>query len=78
MRLKELKQYFRDGQVSLARKSLALVAILYGVMPLDLIPDVIPVVGWLDDAGVLAAVLAFIWRDVKKHAALKLESSTPR
>ncbi len=68
MRLKDVGQYFRDRQVSLWRKSLVLFAAAYAVMPVDAIPDVIPVFGWLDDVGVIAAVAAFIWRDVKRHA----------
>ena len=35
----------------------ALGAIIYLVSPIDLIPDVIPIVGWLDDAAVITAVL---------------------
>ena len=69
MKLQDISGYFRDGQVSWVRKSLVLLAALYGVMPLDAIPDVIPFFGWLDDAGVIAAVAAFLWRDVKRHAA---------
>ncbi|MBS1149041.1 MAG: hypothetical protein H6Q89_739 [Myxococcaceae bacterium] len=77
MKLQDVSRYFRDGQVSLAKKSLAFLAALYGVMPLDAIPDVLPMVGWLDDVGVIAAVTAYIWRDVKKHAAARLASSNP-
>lgn len=33
---------------------IVLLALLYVISPLDLIPDVIPVIGWLDDLGVLA------------------------
>lgn len=36
------------------RAIITLLALLYIVSPLDLIPDVIPLVGWLDDLGVLA------------------------
>ena len=78
MTLRQVKAYFRDGRVSLARKSLALLAVAYGVMPLDAVPDMIPLFGWLDDAGVLAAVTAFIWRDVKRHAARLAASSPPQ
>ena len=74
MRLKDVGQYFRDRQVSLWRKSLVLFAAAYAVMPLDAIPDIYPVIGWLDDLGVVTAVAAFIWRDVKRHA---LASTTP-
>lgn len=50
------------GQGLLSPRNLLLLggAILYFVCPLDVIPDVIPVVGWLDDLGVLALVLRFI------------------
>lgn len=77
MKLQDLRQYFRDGQVSLMRKGLVVFAGLYAVMPFDLVFDGIPVLGLLDDAGVIAAVAAFLWRDVKKHAAARLASSNP-
>lgn len=35
-------------------------ALLYLVSPLDCIPDIIPVVGWLDDIGVLALAISFV------------------
>ncbi len=77
MKLQQVRQYFRDGQVSLARKSLAAFAVAYAVMPIDLLPElVLGPVGLLDDVGVLAAVTAFIWRDVKRHAA-RLAAATP-
>ncbi len=42
----------------------ALAGILYFVDPLDVIPDPIPVIGYLDDATVLALVLHFIRKDI--------------
>lgn len=77
MKLDDVRQYFRDGQISLLRKSLVVWAALYAVMPFDLVFDGIPVLGLLDDAGILAATAAFVWRDVKKHATARLASSTP-
>lgn len=37
----------------LVQAAIAAIAVLYGLSPLDLIPDMIPVLGIIDDAGVL-------------------------
>lgn len=36
-----------------------LVQLLYTASPIDIVPDVVPVLGWLDDAGLFVVVLAF-------------------
>lgn len=48
------------------RVVISVLAMLYVISPLDLIPDLIPVVGWLDDLGVLvwAARQVFFNKDV--------------
>ena len=38
---------------------LAIAALIYFVSPIDLIPDFIPVVGYLDDVAVISFVAAF-------------------
>lgn len=47
----------------------ATAGVVYFVDPLDLIPDPIPVIGYLDDATVLAFVLRFIRKDVERFLA---------
>jgi uncharacterized membrane protein YkvA (DUF1232 family) len=47
----------------------AIAGVLYFVDPLDLIPDPIPVIGYLDDATVLAFVLRAIRKDVERFLA---------
>ncbi len=42
-------------------------AILYFVNPLDIIPDFIPVIGYIDDLAVLAVALKFIGVDLDKY-----------
>ena len=44
----------------------ALAAIVYFVNPLDVVPDVIPFVGYVDDAAVLAFVLRMIAGDLSR------------
>lgn len=41
--------------------------LLYVLSPVDLIPDFIPVIGYLDDAAVLAACLKFTKFDVEEY-----------
>jgi uncharacterized membrane protein YkvA (DUF1232 family) len=69
MNLVHLRRYLESPFVPRWRKLLGLLAAVYVVLPVDLVPDVLPVVGWLDDVGVMAAVVAFLVHDMKKHAA---------
>ena len=47
---------FRDRRVSIWPKALLVLGVLYVVSPIDLIPDVIPFVGEVDDLVVVIAV----------------------
>lgn len=46
---------------------LALAGILYFLNPLDLSPDMIPGIGFLDDAGILALVVNSIRNDLRRY-----------
>jgi uncharacterized membrane protein YkvA (DUF1232 family) len=70
MTLKDLGGYFRSNDVSRWRKAVALVAVAYTVLPVDAVPDVIPILGWLDDVGVLTLAATWLWRDVARHKRL--------
>ena len=52
---------------------MAVGAVLYFVAPLDVIPDFIPVVGYLDDAAVIAYVLRSIRTDVERFEEWEAE-----
>ena len=54
------------SQAKWKRVIIAVLAMLYVISPLDLIPDFIPIIGWLDDLGVLvwAARQVFFNKDV--------------
>ena len=55
----------------LSNKSLVILigALLYFIMPLDAIPDFIPGVGYLDDAGVIAMALGTVKSEIDKFRA---------
>jgi uncharacterized membrane protein YkvA (DUF1232 family) len=47
---------FRDRRVSIWPKALLVLSLVYVVSPIDIIPDVIPIVGEIDDLVVLIVV----------------------
>ena len=47
----------RDPLVPLLVKALPLAALLYVISPLDFLPDVLPVIGQLDDLGIIIIAL---------------------
>lgn len=52
---------------------LVIVAIIYFVSPVDLIPDILPVIGISDDAAVIAFVVAQIKSDLDNFLAWEIE-----
>src|SRR5215211_3954060 len=46
-----------DGRVPVTEKALFAGAIIYAIMPLDLIPDLLPFVGQIDDAYLISLTL---------------------
>jgi uncharacterized membrane protein YkvA (DUF1232 family) len=60
--------YIRDPAVAVWRKGAGLLAAVYVISPVDIVPDVLPLLGWLDDLGVVSAVAWFLIRDIRKHA----------
>jgi uncharacterized membrane protein YkvA (DUF1232 family) len=54
---------------------LSIAAVIYFVNPLDVVPDFLPIFGFLDDAGVLAFVLQSVRKDIDRF--LEWERSAP-
>ncbi len=46
-------------------------ALLYFINPFDLIPDFLPVIGYIDDATVIGIALRLIQDDIRKYAQKK-------
>jgi uncharacterized membrane protein YkvA (DUF1232 family) len=71
----------RDPRVPLWLRALIPALVLYLAMPIDIIPDFIPVLGHLDDAlialVVVAVVLRFTPRDLLEAHLSRLEAVPP-
>ncbi|MCF6268996.1 MAG: DUF1232 domain-containing protein [Melioribacteraceae bacterium] len=58
--LMALFRYLVDNRVSWHRKAIVAGALIYFIVPLDAIPDLAPLFGYMDDLGVIAATLKFL------------------
>ena len=82
-----LKRFIEDGKVLTAlvkdwrtgkyRQALygTIAAVVFGLIyvfnPLDIVPDVLPFLGAVDDAAVIGALLMLVERDLKKYRTWK-------
>jgi uncharacterized membrane protein YkvA (DUF1232 family) len=57
----------KDPKAGWASKSMAIAALVYLISPIDGIPDIIPVLGLTDDAGVLIATAAKLSQDLRPY-----------
>jgi uncharacterized membrane protein YkvA (DUF1232 family) len=55
-----LVNYMRDPYVSWHRKAIVVGALIYFISPIDAIPDIAPLIGYLDDLGVITALMKFL------------------
>ena len=55
---------FIDPEYPTIKKGVAVFALLYFIVPVDLVPDTLPVVGFLDDAGIIAAAVNMYHKDI--------------
>lgn len=56
----------KDGQTPFIAKVLAFLTVAYALSPIDLIPDFIPVLGYLDDVLILPLMVALTIRLIPK------------
>jgi uncharacterized membrane protein YkvA (DUF1232 family) len=64
---RNLPRYLADSRVPIYRKVAIVLAVIYIVSPVDAIPDMIPVVGWLDDLGVLGLLIGGLMRELDMY-----------
>ena len=59
-----LVRYIRDPLVSWHRKAIVGAALIYFISPVDAIPDITPLIGYLDDLGVITALLKYLGHEL--------------
>lgn len=57
---KAFYNFARDPKASTAGKLFLLGVLVYVVSPIDLIPDLAPIIGWLDDIGLAAVAVWYL------------------
>ena len=62
-----LFRFMTDPEVHWAKKALAVAALLYFIIPLDAIPDFAPVIGYLDDIGVITLVVGYLAKSLRNY-----------
>ena len=64
-----IRSYIRKEYTEIPVASIVAVAgaLLYWLAPVDMIPDFIPGIGWLDDAAVVATAIALIKTDLDTY-----------
>jgi len=67
LRLRYLPAYLKDPSISPLKKGLLALAMIYIISPLDAIPEAIPIVGWLDDLGVLGILVASLLKELEDY-----------
>ena len=55
-----LYHYIKDPLVKWYRKAIVVAALVYFIVPIDTIPDLTPLFGYLDDLGVITALLKYL------------------
>jgi|APFre7841882724_1041349.scaffolds.fasta_scaffold46973_2 uncharacterized membrane protein YkvA (DUF1232 family) len=70
----------RHPATPLASKLVAVLALVYLLSPFDLVSDLLPFVGWIDDGLVVAGLLWLAYRFLPRelHEALRRRTGTAR
>lgn len=62
-----LYRYMKDPFVKWYRKAIVVAALVYFIVPIDTIPDLTPLFGYLDDLGVITALLKYLGNELMSY-----------
>lgn len=66
-RIKAIKYMMKDKNVSFWKKALVVLGLIYLILPVDLIPPIIPVFGFLDDLILWLFILYYLRDELDKY-----------
>lgn len=66
-RIKVIKYLMRDKSVSFGKKALIVFGLVYLVLPVDLIPPIVPVFGFLDDLILWLFILDYLKEELDQY-----------
>lgn len=74
-----VKDYYQGNYKDIPYKAISatVVGLLYVLNPIDVIPDFIPFIGYIDDALVITFCLKLVEKDLQKYQAWK-KDQTPK
>ncbi|MCU0424745.1 MAG: YkvA family protein [Candidatus Kapabacteria bacterium] len=75
-KVKTLYSMLRDKEFAMAwsSKTMIIAGLLYFISPIDLLPDYIPVLGYIDDAFVISIVMNAIASEIERFQEHKAET----
>ena len=62
-----LYNFMKDPLVKWHRKAIVIAALIYFIVPIDTIPDLTPFFGYLDDLGVITALLKYLGSELMSY-----------
>ena len=70
-RIKGIFPMLKDKEVAWWKKAILIAGMVYLVLPVDLIPPLVPVFGWLDDVLIWVAILYFMGKELDRYVPAK-------
>lgn len=66
-RIKGIIPMLKDKEVAWWKKAILIAGVIYLILPVDLIPPLVPVFGWLDDFLIWIAILYFMGKELDRY-----------
>jgi len=66
-----IADFMLDGKAPIGPKLFIILALAYIISPADVLPDVFPIIGWIDDLGLAGIAIFILSRSVSRYISGK-------